>query len=96
MPSNLIYSRLNADGSIHREELSSIGRNPQAVDISELITKAHDRFVEILQFLAVEENGFISRNIPFKEGSYAGDYDHLARYLEWSAGDEASSDGGDI
>lgn len=96
MPEDLIYSRLKADGMVHREPLSRGRSAKEPVDIPELITKARDRFTEVLQHLAQEPNGFISRNIPFKEGDYAGDYDHLARYLEWSAGDEAGGNDGDL
>ena len=30
--------------------------------------------------------GYLSRALPFREGEIDGDYDHLARVLEWSAG----------
>ena len=31
-------------------------------------------------------HGYLSRALPFREGETDGDYDHLARVLEWSAG----------
>ena len=37
--------------------------------------------------------GYLSRALPFREGEIDGDYDHLARVLEWSAGGDGD-DGG--
>ena len=42
------------------------------------------------------ETGYLSRALPFREGETDGDYDHLARVLEWSAGgDSPDGQGGD-
>ena len=40
------------------------------------------------------QTGYLSRALPFREGEIDGDYDHLARVLEWSAGGDAG-EGGD-
>ena len=40
-----------------------------------------------------EMTGYLSRALPFREGDTGGDYDHLARVLEWSAGGDG--DGGE-
>ncbi len=36
--------------------------------------------------------GYLSRALPFREGEIDGDYDHLARVLEWSAGGPGEPD----
>lgn len=93
IPTDLIYSRLKADGRVHREPLSKGSKKGESINIEELIAKTKTQFIQLLQHLSVEKNGFISRNLPFKEGDYTGDYDHLARILEWSAGSDDASGG---
>jgi ATP-dependent helicase/nuclease subunit B len=37
----------------------------------------------------------LSRALPVREGETDGDYDHLARVLEWSAGGDGAGEGGE-
>ena len=39
--------------------------------------------------------GYLSRALPFREGESDGDYDHLARVLEWSAGGDSDDEAGE-
>ena len=39
----------------------------------------------------IPAKGYLSRALPFREGETEGDYDHLARVLEWSAGSDDES-----
>lgn len=59
----------------------------------ELGEESWRRFVELLDWFADERNGYRSRVLPFREGDIEGDYDHLARVLEWSAGGDGPGDG---
>ena len=44
------------------------------------------RLEQLLIHYQKAEAGYRSRALPFREGETDGDYDHLARVLEWSAG----------
>ncbi len=52
----------------------------------ELSTEAWVRLERLLLHYGNETTGYLSRTLPFREGDVGGDYDHLARVLEWSAG----------
>ena len=57
---------------------------------------AWERLERLLLHYRNPETGYLSRALPFREGDTDGDYDHLARVLEWSAGaDEAGGEGGE-
>ena len=45
-----------------------------------------ERLEKLLEHYNREATPYLSRAIPFREGETDGDYDHLARVLEWSAG----------
>ncbi|MEX2372596.1 MAG: hypothetical protein WD800_02220, partial [Dehalococcoidia bacterium] len=51
----------------------------------DLADDAWRRLELLVAHYATESNGYISRALPFREGDTEGDYDHLARVLEWSA-----------
>jgi ATP-dependent helicase/nuclease subunit B len=44
------------------------------------------RLEELMRHYGDPLQGYRSRALPFREGETDGDYDHLARVLEWSAG----------
>jgi ATP-dependent helicase/nuclease subunit B len=52
-------------------------------------TEAWQRLEKLLDHYNDLDAGYISRALPFKVGDFGGDYDHLARVLEWSSGPDA-------
>jgi ATP-dependent helicase/nuclease subunit B len=83
-PADLVYVRLKANGLVVPESILKDGRKMlSAVDLAE---DAWRRLEELVRHYQNPEAGYISRSLPFKEGDFDGDYDHLARVLEWSAG----------
>ncbi len=83
-PDDLLYIRLNSDGSMKSDSILKIqGNSATAVELSD---KAWRKLDELLQAYNQEDQGYLSRALPFRETDTDGDYDHLARVLEWSAG----------
>lgn len=83
---DLLYVRLKS-----RETLADsivTRKNKLLVQPDDLGDLAWERLEELLEWFANPENGYRSRMLPFKESEMDGDYDHLARVLEWSAGAE--------
>lgn len=91
-PGDLTYVRLRPNGSVKAD---SILKTRESIKTApELAQEAWDRLEKLVMFYAKPESGYLSRALPFKEGDMEGDYDHLARVLEWSAGCD-SEPGGD-
>jgi len=89
-PSELAYVRLKANGSVLEETvLHYRNQKRTAPDMSQ---DAWDRLERLVAWYQDEANGYLSRALPFKEHDVDGDYDHLARVLEWSAGGETDED----
>lgn len=87
----LCYVRLKANGAVEPESILKFKKSERtAIDLAE---EAWERTERLLSWYDNPETGYLSRALPFKEGDTEGDYDHLARVLEWSAGVEA--DGGE-
>jgi ATP-dependent helicase/nuclease subunit B len=85
-PLNLAYVRLKANGEVIEESILEASKSRQtAVHLS---NEAWRRLDELLRHYAEPRHGYLSRALPFREGEVEGDYDHLARVLEWSAGSE--------
>ena len=58
--------------------------------------EAWQRLERLLEHYNDPRTGYLSRALPFREGDTDGDYDHLARVLEWSAGgDDTGGEGGE-
>jgi ATP-dependent helicase/nuclease subunit B len=92
-PADLAYIRLKANGEVMPESILSIrGSDRSAADLAE---DSWARLERLLDHYAVASTGYLSRALPFREGDTDGDYDHLARVLEWSAGGEDAAEGGD-
>lgn len=93
-PAELAYVRLKANGKVAEESILEYNRQLRSpVEISE---DAWRRLDMLLQHYNDPASGYLSRALPFREGDTDGDYDHLARVLEWSAGaDTAESEGGE-
>ena len=86
----LAYVRLKANGEVKEESI--LAHNRQEKTAGELASEAWARLENLLAFYDDPAAGYLSRALPFREGDTSGDYDHLARVLEWSAGGD--EDGG--
>ncbi|MER9583450.1 double-strand break repair protein AddB [Mesorhizobium sp. M0276] len=92
-PSQLAFIRLKPNGEVFEESILEHNRQPRtAADLAE---EAWARLEKLLIHYADPATGYLSRALPFREGETDGDYDHLARVLEWSAGGDAGDEGGE-
>ncbi|MBX3579327.1 MAG: double-strand break repair protein AddB [Rhizobiaceae bacterium] len=85
VPSELSYVRLRPNGMVEEETILDVQGRP-AKSAPQLAEEAWRRLEELLAAYREPERGYTSRALPFREGDTDGDYDHLARVLEWSAG----------
>ena len=85
-PGEMVYVRLNG-GRIQGEE--SIVAGPGESEV--LAAEAIERLVARVSAFRNERTPYISRAIPHFQGE-VGDYDHLARLLEWSIADGGGDD----
>ncbi|RST88444.1 double-strand break repair protein AddB [Aquibium carbonis] len=93
-PADLLYVRLKPDGQVVPDSILEFKREIRlASDLSE---EAWARLEKLVAHYQKPSTGYLSRALPFREGDTDGDYDHLARVLEWSAGaDEAGGGEGE-
>ena len=93
-PADLLYVRLKPDGQVVPDSILEFKREIRsAADLSE---EAWARLEKLVAHYQRPSTGYLSRALPFREGDTDGDYDHLARVLEWSAGaDEAGGGEGE-
>ncbi|MBN9234937.1 MULTISPECIES: double-strand break repair protein AddB [Phyllobacteriaceae] len=92
-PAELAFVRLKANGEVEQESILDYNRKPRtATDLGE---DAWTRLEQLLAHYAKLDTGYLSRALPFREGETDGDYDHLARVLEWSAGGDGADEGGE-
>lgn len=82
-PRELAYVRLRANGEVKEESVLEFKK--QIRTAADLANDAWRRLELLVAHYATESSGYISRALPFREGDTEGDYDHLARVLEWSA-----------
>jgi ATP-dependent helicase/nuclease subunit B len=83
-PADLAYIRLKGRGELIEESILTHNQSTKsAIQLSE---EAWARLEALFEHYRRPETGYLSRAIPFREGETDGDYDHLARVLEWSAG----------
>jgi len=90
-PADLAFIRLKPSGEVKQESILDIKGSLK--DAQDLADEAWARLAELLQHYNDPSTGYLSRALPFREGDTEGDYDHLARVLEWSAGGEGAEDG---
>ncbi|MDW6024527.1 double-strand break repair protein AddB [Mesorhizobium sp. BAC0120] len=91
LPHELAHVRLKANGEVEEESiLKHRNSTREAKELSEL---AWNRLEDLLHYYADPRQGYLSRALPFREGEVEGDYDHLARVLEWSAGGDGEAEG---
>ena len=91
-PGDLLYVRLRPGDRFKAEKVNNEGsgatakRQPKsALDLAQESLEQLTRFVITLRN---GEAGFASRLIPFSQGDFGGEYDHLARVAEWSTADD--------
>ncbi|MGB6116776.1 MAG: double-strand break repair protein AddB, partial [Mesorhizobium sp.] len=95
-PGELAYVRLRASGAVDEESILEIkGAKKSLKSAAELSEEAWGKLDRLLTLYNEEAKGYLSRALPFREGDTDGDYDHLARVHEWSAGGEAGDEGGE-
>lgn len=93
-PADLAFVRLKPNGEVFHESILEHNRNAKSA--AELSEEAWARLETLLIHYRDPGTGYLSRALPFREGETDGDYDHLARVLEWSAGgDSPDGQGGD-
>lgn len=88
-PADLKFVRLKPDGSVVAESILKIRESTKTAEA--LSEEAWTKLEELLACFAEPDHGYRSRALPMREHEMDGDYDHLARALEWSSG----TDGGD-
>jgi len=91
MPADLAYVRLKPNGRVEQESILEYKRQPKSAP--QLADEAWQRLEMLLAHYRDPETGYRSRALPFREADFSGDYDHLARVLEWSAGGDDEGDG---
>lgn len=85
--SDLLYVRLRGGGAVVPESILKLGgRAASEKTAPQMGEEAWRRLGELLTEYGHVEKGYLSRALPFRETDLTGDYDHLARVLEWSAG----------
>lgn len=97
LPAELAHVRMKADGAVVKESILDYkppGRERQLKSGVELAEEAWARLERLLTHYGNETTGYLSRALPFREGDAGGDYDHLARVLEWSAGGDGEAEAG--
>lgn len=92
-PSQLAFVRLKPNGEVFEESILDYNRQPRTAE--DLAEEAWERLEKLLVHYADPTTGYLSRALPFREGESDGDYDHLARVLEWSAGGDSDDEGGE-
>lgn len=91
--SDLTYVRLKTGGEVKPESILKVGRPPSEKTAPALGEEAWQRLSQLLAEYQKPDKGYMSRALPFRETDLTGDYDHLARVLEWSAGGDAGGEG---
>lgn len=92
-PADLAFIRLRANGEVEPESILKHGKAIRSG--MELGEDAWARLEKLIYHYANPATGYLSRALPFREGETDGDYDHLARVLEWSAGGDGAGEGGE-
>lgn len=87
VPTKLAYIRLTSKGEVIEQSLNKIIKD----SVQQLSEEAWARLVELMNYYKDPKVGYLSRAMP-PLTNYEGDYDHLARVMEWSSGIEAAGD----
>ncbi len=91
-PGDLLYVRLRPGDRFKAERVNNEGsaatakRQPKsAIDLAQ---DSIDQLTKFVLKLRSGDAGFASRLVPFAQGDFGGEYDHLARVAEWSTADD--------
>lgn len=87
-PHDLAHVRLKAKGEVTEESILVIGRRESVKSGPEISEEAWSHLEKLVASFADPAQGYRSRVLPFREREMDGDYDHLARVLEWSSGSD--------
>ena len=88
--SDLAYVRLRPGETL---KVDHICEGKGAPEPGELVELAWRRLEALIGAYSRQEQGYLSRYAPMREGEIGGNYDHLARVREWSTGgDEGGGD----
>jgi ATP-dependent helicase/nuclease subunit B len=92
---DLLYVRLKPGNGFKSEKVNNEDAKPTQrttpKSSSDLAGESISQLTKLVTALRTGKAGFKSRLIPFREGDYGGDYDHLARTAEWSSLDSEDS-----
>ena len=86
-PDELLYVRLKPGDRFKLDRVNNEGskNGKSAVELAEDSVEQLTNFVAVLRS---GQAGYASRLVPFKQGDYGGEYDHLARVAEWATADD--------
>ena len=73
------------------KEFGDKGLSDKKMSAGDYAEKALKELTAMVIAFSSEDQGYISRRVPFKDSELAGDYDHLARSREWSLDDESEA-----
>ncbi len=91
-PGDLLYVRLRPGDRFKAERVNNEGstatakRQPKSA--MDLAQDSIDQLTKFVLKLRSGDAGFASRLVPFAQGDFGGEYDHLARVAEWSTADD--------
>lgn len=96
MPDDLLYVRLRPGERFTCDKVNNEGaKETTRIKPKSAFDLASDSIIQLTAFvnrLRGGDVGFASRLIPFQQGDFGGEYDHLARVAEWSTADAEESD----
>lgn len=87
-PHDLAHVRLTAKGGVEEETILKAGKPLSVKTGPEIAEEAWAHLERLVASFADPAQGYRSRVLPFREREMDGDYDHLARVLEWSSGSD--------
>lgn len=91
-PGDLLYIRLKPGHRFKPDRVNNEGTTATAKNQPKsAIDLAQDSIDQLTKFvlkLRSGDAGFASRLVPFAQGDFGGEYDHLARVAEWSTADD--------
>lgn len=91
-PSDLLYVRLRPGDRFRSERVNNEGSSAtakkQPKSAIDLAQDSIDQLTKFVLKLRSGDAGFASRLVPFAQGDFGGEYDHLARVAEWSTADD--------
>jgi ATP-dependent helicase/nuclease subunit B len=88
--SDLLYVRLKPSGEVEPQSILTHNRSIRTA--GDMAEEAWERLGRLLAHYDDPASGYLSRALPFRAGDFSGDYDHLARAREWSAGADAGGE----